>query len=109
MKENDLGNGTEASSRSGRFYWFLSLAILSSLLFGLFIFFCMMVPGVLPSEKRWMFGIAATLLALPLIIGLWRFAATDAPVNKLPFGPVMELIVALEFAECIAVLIHPGR
>jgi hypothetical protein len=109
MHENGLANGTEASSRNGRFYWFLSSAILSSLLFGLFIFTCMMVPGMLPNEKRWMFGTDAILLACPLIVGLWRFAATDAPVNKLPLGPVIELVVALEIIVCIVVLIDPGR
>ena len=71
-------------------------------------FTCMMVPGILPGEKRWMFGTDAILLVCALIIGLWRFQTTDAPISQLPVGSVLGVIVILEIIFCIAALIGVG-
>jgi hypothetical protein len=108
MKENGSTTSTDAGTGNTRFYGFLASAIFSSLLFALFMFTCLMVPGILPSEYRWMFGSDAVLLTCSLIVGLWRFATTDAPISRQPIGPVLGVIVTLELAYCIATLISVG-
>jgi hypothetical protein len=105
MPKNGWTIDTEAGSGNGRFHWFLGTAMLSSLAFGLFLSTCMVVPGILPGQRRWMFGIDALLLACPLTIGLWRFTTTDAPISRQPAGPVLGVIITLELLFCIATFI----
>jgi hypothetical protein len=108
MREGDSKLNSAANSGRARFYWFLGTSIVSSLVFVLFMFTCMMVPGIPPSQKRWMFGSDATLLAGSLFIGLWRFATTDAPISQQPVGSVLGVIITLETLFCIATLIEAG-
>jgi hypothetical protein len=45
MQEVGSMVSTDANTGNRRFYWFLASAVLSSLVFGLFLFTSMMVPG----------------------------------------------------------------
>jgi hypothetical protein len=79
-------------------YWISSIG--ATLLFLLFIFTMMMVPGILLGEKLWMLSIAAAALAFPLGTGVWRFGTTEAPIMEWPLGPIVGVILLLEEALC---------
>jgi hypothetical protein len=81
-------------------YWFTSIG--ATLIFLLFVFFMMMVPGVLLSEKLWMLSIAAAALVVPLGFGLWRVNSTNAPFCIWPLGPIMGVVLILELMQCVA-------
>ena len=53
------------------------------------------------AEKLWPLCIAGTALAVSLAIGVWKPSTTEAPVTSWPLGPVVAVILFLEFAWCI--------
>jgi Kef-type K+ transport system membrane component KefB len=81
-----------------RIFWITSVGVTIFFLF--FVFIMMMVPGVLWNEKVWMLSIAATAVAVPIAIGIWRFGTTEAPILKYPLGPIVCVLLLLEEAEC---------
>ena len=97
---SDLGQNEE---RSGQFrlraYWIASA--LGTVVFLLFVYVMMMVPGVPAAQKIWMLSIAGVLLVLPLVIGVWRFGTSDALVMTRPLGPVVWVLLLLELGVCV--------
>jgi hypothetical protein len=81
-----------------RAYWISSA--LATVVFLLFVYVMMMVPGVPAADKLWMLSIAGGLLAASLGTGIWKFRTTDAPITAWPLGPVVWLFLLLELGIC---------
>jgi hypothetical protein len=92
-------DGVTKSRVRYRTYWITSIA--ATLIFLLFVFLMMMVPGVSWEERAWMLSIAATALAVPLAIGIWRFGTTEAPIMEYPVGPIVYVILFLQEGVCV--------
>ena len=94
-------------------YWLLSgIATLVNLLVvsGL-----MTVPGVEPATKLSLLSFASLLLALPLVVGIWKFRETEAPIMAWPFGSIIGVILMLQLAlslvgvfEVVLILMRRG-
>jgi hypothetical protein len=80
---------------------YLVSSALATLIFLLFVFLLMMVPGVPPVQKIWMLSIAAIFFSVPLVIGTWKFNTTEAPLTVWPVGTVVFVILMLEMAVCL--------
>jgi hypothetical protein len=80
-------------------YW--GTSAFSTLIFLLFYYVMMMVPGVPSADKLWMLSIAGALLTVPLCVGTWKFTTTEAPIMAWPSGTVVAVLLSLEFAMCI--------
>lgn len=81
-------------------YWLLSgVATLAYLLVvgGL-----MTVPGVDGATKLLLLSFTGLLLVVPLIIGVWKFRETEAPIMARPFGPIVGVALLLQFVLSIA-------
>ena len=81
-------------------YWLLSgVATLAYLLVvgGL-----MTVPGVDGATKLLLLSFTGLLLAVPLIIGAWKFRETEAPIMARLFGPIVGVTLLLQFVLSIA-------
>jgi hypothetical protein len=93
----------EDSVRNGRgrlhVYWVLSA--LATFIYLLFVFMLMMVPGVYSGDKLWLISFAAVLLSVPMIIGIWKFNTSEAPIAVWPLGTVVFVILMLEMAICL--------
>jgi hypothetical protein len=84
-----------------RFRIYRIWSVVATILFLFFMTTMLMVPGVLPSAKLWMLTIAGISVAVPLVIGVWKFSSTDAPVMEWPLGPLLGVILLGELAECV--------
>ena len=100
-----LGTDRVQNARIIRFWMYWITSILSTLLFLSLMTTMMMVPGVSSGEKVLMLSVAGAAIAVALVIGVWRFASTDAPVMTWPLGPIMGVILLCEFAECVASIV----
>jgi len=89
-----------SSRRKVRLWTFWMSSLGSTILFFLFMATMMVVPGILLETKLWMLSLAGLAAAISLVIGLWRFASTDAPVADRPFGPIIAVVLLIEMAEC---------
>lgn len=81
-------------------YWLLSgVATLAYLLVvgGL-----MTVPGVDSATKLLLLSFTGLLLALPLVIGVWKFRETEAPITAWPLGSVVGVVLMLQFVLSVA-------
>ncbi len=90
----------EARTRRMRSWTYWISAVVSTLLFLLFMASMLMVPGVLSSTKIWMLAVAGVGVAISLGVGMWRFGSTEAPAMIWPLGPVMGVMLLLELAYC---------
>lgn len=106
MQEETDGDGRE---RTTRFYVYWGTAIFATLIFLLFAYVMMMSPAGGSVPKLWMLSIAGALLAVPLCIGTWKFATTDAPVKAWPFGTLVAVLLFLEFLRCIIGIFGVGH
>jgi hypothetical protein len=82
-----------------RAFWVASA--LGTVVFLLFVYLMMMVPGVPAAQKIWMLSIAGGLLVVPLGIGIWKFGTSDAPIMARPLGPVVWVLLLLELGVCV--------
>jgi hypothetical protein len=83
-----------------RFWMYWISAVIATLVFLLFMATMLMVPGILSSTKMWMLSVAGGSVAISLVIGVWRFGSTEAPVMAWPLGALMGVVLLLELAEC---------
>jgi len=98
-----MSEPNQNEERGGQFRlraYFIASAF-GTVVFLLFVYVMMMVPGVPANQKIWMLTIAGGLLVLPLGIGIWRFGTSDAPIMARPFGPVVWVLLLLELAVCV--------
>jgi hypothetical protein len=79
-------------------YWLSTVA--SMLLFFLFMFPMLIVPGVLSFTKIWMLSVAGASAAVALGVGMWRFGNTEVPATIWPLGPIAGVVLLLELAYC---------
>lgn len=82
-----------------RAYW--AASAVATFIYLLIVFSLLMVPGVESAVKLWLLSVSAILLATPLVIGTWRFRTTEAPLTVWPLGPVVGVILMLEFVNCV--------
>jgi hypothetical protein len=92
---------TDGDERKTRLHVYWVTSAIATLIFLLFFFEMMMVPGVPSADKLWRLSIAGALLAVPLCVGTWKFATTEAPIMEWPSGTVVAVLLCLEFAMCI--------
>jgi len=104
MQQNGSTSSSFEKSGKTRFHCFWISTVLSTLIFLLFAFISM-VPGMLPSDQRLLYSIVSLLLISSLLIGLWRFGTTDAPMAQRPLGPLLGVVLGTELVICIATLI----
>ncbi len=90
----------EARTRRVRSWSYWISALVSTLLFLLFMTSMLMVPGVLTSTKMWMLTIAGIAVGISLGVGMWRFGSTEAPATVWPLGPIVGVMLLLELAYC---------
>ena len=62
----------------------------------------MTVPGVDGATKLLLLSFTGLLLVVPLIIGVWKFRETEAPIMARPFGPIVGVALLLQFVLSIA-------
>jgi hypothetical protein len=98
MQEETDGDGRE---RKTRLYVYWGTSTFATLIFLWFAYVMMMVPGVPSADKLWMLSVAGASLAVPLCVGTWKFATTEAPIMTWPFGTVVAVLLCLEFVMCI--------
>ncbi len=96
----------EARMRRVRSWTYWISAVISTLIFLFFMSIMMTVPGVPASEKIWMLSVAGIALAIPLVVGIWRFSSTEAPAMVWPLGPIAGVVLLLELAECVLSVVH---
>ena len=60
------------------------------------------VPGVESATKLLLLSFTGLLLALPLVIGVWKFRETDAPITAGPLGSVVGVVLMLQFVMSVA-------
>jgi hypothetical protein len=82
-----------------RAYW--TASAVATFIYLLIVFSLLLVPGVVSAVKLWLLSVSAALLATPLIIGTWKFRSTEAPLTVWPWGPVVGVILMLEFVNCM--------
>jgi hypothetical protein len=68
------------AQRGDRGVMFWTCAFIATLLYVLFTYMLMMVPGFEPVEKLSMLAITMAAAATALIIGCWKPATTEAPI-----------------------------
>src|ERR1700756_4386872 len=96
MKDAAFVSDSEKGQRRLRFQLYWALSGLATLIFLLFVFLMMMVPGVPDSDKLLVLSISSVLLLSPLLVGGWNFSSSDAPLMSWPLGPLVSVIVLLE-------------
>jgi hypothetical protein len=89
----------ESGRKRKLLYW--ALSCVSTFVFMFFVFMLMMVPGVEDATKLWMLSGAGTLLAIALVVGVWRPQTSESPITSGMPGPVIAIILALEIAQCL--------
>jgi len=96
----------EAGPRRGRYrlYWISSL--FSTFVFSLVLFVIFTVPGVPKLQKLSMYAAAGLFLALSLVVGIWRFESTEAPITFWPAGTLTGVFLGAELAVCVVGLIQ---
>ena len=99
MHKNKLSDESRIIQVRSWAYWIS--AVVSTLLFVLFMATMLMVPGIMPSTKMWMLSVAGVAVAASLGVGTWRFSTTEAPVMVRPLGPILAVVLLLELAECV--------
>jgi hypothetical protein len=62
----------------------------------------MTVPGVDSATKLLLLSFTGLLLAVPLIIGVWKFRETEAPIMAWPLGPIVGVVLMLQFVLSVA-------
>jgi hypothetical protein len=89
-----------------RAYWILS--VLSVTLFLLMTYVAAMLQyprGHFPPVLGLLIYCPPFMLSgASLLIGVWNFRATDAPIANWPLGPVLGIFVGLEFGLCVIAL-----
>jgi hypothetical protein len=98
MQEETVRGGRERKTRL-HVYW--GTSAFATLIFLWFAYVMMMVPGVPSAEKLWELSIAGALLAVPLCVGTWKFATTEAPSRAWPSGTLITVFLCFELAWCI--------
>ncbi|ADV82021.1 hypothetical protein [Terriglobus saanensis] len=93
-------DSTELGANRKRYWMYWASAVASSLLFLFFVASMLIVPGVTSSRKIWMLTVMGVGAAASLGIGLWRFRSTEAPATLWPLGPIIGVVLLLEFAYC---------
>ena len=112
--EEQIERSSESNGNTSRRF---SVFVLSFVVaFTVFLFFTalmMSVPGVLVSSKMKMLTISVIGAGISLVIGIWKFESTDAPITHYPVGPILCIILFLELGVCIFNLIdmylHPSH
>ena len=89
--------------RRKNLYWLFSACATLSYL--LILTSLMLVPGSDPATNRVLLTFAAFMLALSLLVGIWRFGTTDAPITSGQFGIFVGVIVILQLGLCVTQLI----
>jgi len=90
----EIGNAHQKTRTN--LYWLLSG--FATFVYLLIVSGLMTVPGVEPATKLFLLSFAALLLALPIVIGIWRFGDTDTPISAYPVGPIIGVVLMLQFA-----------
>jgi hypothetical protein len=93
-----MDRSAEVGRRRKHVYWVLSAV--STFVFVLFVFMLMMVPGVVDATKLWMLSIAAAMLTLSLLLGVWRPQTSEAPITAGMSASVIAIILVLELLQC---------
>jgi len=102
MHTNMLSDDNQGVRGERMRYWMYWLsAVVSTLVFLLFLVTGLMVPGIAPSTKIWMLCIAGVAVATSLGVGAWRFSSTEAPITVWPLGPMVAVVLLLELAYCV--------
>jgi hypothetical protein len=105
VMDADRVSGSEKDQGRLRFQLYWALSGLATLVFLLFVFLMMMVPGVPDTDKLWMLSISSVLLLIPLLVGVWKFDSSDAPLTSWPLGPLVSVILLIELTWCVASLV----
>jgi hypothetical protein len=104
----EQGTGAVRAS-SARFWMYWVSSVVATLIFLFFMTMMLMVPGVLPDAKLWMLSIAGLAATVSLVIGMWKFGSTEAPVTAWPLGPISGVVLFIEVAMCtvsVVLILH---
>jgi hypothetical protein len=82
-----------------RIFWMTS--VFATFIYVLIVFLLLMVPGVEPVEELWLLLASAIILAMPLVIGSWKFWGGKAPITMRPFGRLVGVVLILELIYCV--------
>jgi hypothetical protein len=90
------------STRTTRLNLYWQLSGLATLVYLLVVGGLMTVPGVDSATKLLLLSFTGLLLALPLVIGVWKFRESEVPITAWPLGPVVGVILMLQFVLSVA-------
>jgi hypothetical protein len=96
MERDESGRG-----RKTRLHVFWGTSIFATLIFVMFAYAITMAPAGGSAPKLWMLSIAGALLAVPLFVGTWKYATTEAPIRAWPFETLVTVFLFVEFAMCV--------